>query len=178
MARKREVISFFFRTVASSSDSDHQYVLGTIVSLAAACIGAANNLTVFQLHKIHPYILLLTSGILGLILALIICPLDEQNQIFHQYDQVNLQMLFGSSSLGILGLFLNTYSCQHLNPVVFSVLRCQEVVFSFGIQYVSSEMNAPTFGSILGTAMVVFSSLLVPLEQYFFSKIGNKLKHQ
>ena len=113
-----------------------------------------------------------------MISALIICPLDEQNQIFHQYDQVNFQMLLGSSVLGILGLFLNTYSCQHLNPIVFSVLRCQEVVFSFGIQYLSSEMNAPTIGCILGTAMVVFSSLLVPMEEYIFSKIGNKNKEE
>ena len=113
-----------------------------------------------------------------MISALIICPLDEQNQIFHQYDQVNFQMLLGSSVLGILGLFLNTYSCQHLNPIVFSALRCQEVVFSFGIQYLSSETNAPTIGCILGAAMVVFSSLLVPMEEYIFSKIGNKNKEE
>ena len=169
-----------FRTVATTSSSDHQYVLGTIVSLAVACIGAANNLVIFQLQKVHPYILLLTSGLVGLILAMIIGPMDQQNQIFHNFAQVNFQMLIGSSLLGIFGLFLNTYSCQNLNPVVFSVLRCQEVVIAFGVQYFSSEMVTPTLNSVVGTGMVVFSSLLVPMEDLFISKFGsgNKLKVQ
>ena len=174
-----------FRTVATTSSSDHQYVLGTIVSLAVACIGAANNLTIWFLgvgrkenQKVHPYILLLTSGLVGLILAIIIGPMDQQNQIFHNFAQVNFQMLIGSSLLGIFGLFLNTYSCQNLNPVVFSVLRCQEVVIAFGVQYFSSDMVTPTLNSVVGTGMVVFSSLLVPMEDVFMSGFGsgNKLK--
>ena len=117
---------------------------------------------------------------MGLILAIIIGPMDQQNQIFHNFAQVNFQMLIGSSLLGIFGLFLNTYSCQNLNPVVFSVLRCQEVVIAFGVQYFSSQMVTPTLNSVVGTGMVVFSSLLVPMEDVFISKFGsgNKLKVQ
>ena len=153
----------------NTEESNPNYLLGVFASLGVAIIGAGNNVITFQLQKYHPYILLVASGLVGLVLTIIICPLDNQNKIFHDFHQANVPILFLSSILGIFGLFLNTYSCQKLNPVIFAVLRCQEVVIAFVIQAFSTGMN-PSLNSITGTIFVLLSSLLVPMEEYFVAK--------
>ena len=154
-----------------NTNENPNYLLGVFASMGVAVIGAGNNVIVFQLQKYHPYTLLVASGLIGLLLTIIICPLDNQNKIFHDFHNANFTILLLSSVLGIFGLFLNTYSCQKLTPVVFAVLRCQEVVISLVIQTFTTGMN-PTLNSIMGTTLVLLSSLLVPLEEYFMKKTG------
>ena len=144
-----------------------------MVSLGVAIIGAANYIITFQLKKYNPNVLLTSSGLCGLVLALFICPFDQQNKIFHDFNEANFLFLFISSCLGIFGLFLDTYSCQRLNPVVFSVLRILEVVISYVLQVIITGIS-PNYMTMVGTALILTSTLLVPLEPYLVSKKETK----
>ena len=135
-----------------------------------AFFGAVNTVTVYQLQKFHTYALLVTSGTLGLILSLIICPIDPLSQIFHDTANANYPFLILSAFLGVFGLLLCLYSNQILLPFVYSLIRTQEVVIAFIFQSFI-ECIYPSAITILGAFLVISGSLLIPLETYLISKI-------
>ena len=63
-------------------EPSRQYYLGVLTSLIVAFFGGINTVVVYRLRNFHVHALLFTSGLLGLFLSLIMCPLDPLSQIF------------------------------------------------------------------------------------------------
>ena len=152
------------------------YYLGVVTSLIVAFFGGVNTVVVYRLRNFHVYALLFTSGLLGLFLSLIMCPLDPLSQMFHDPASANYPFLILSGSLGVIGLLLCIYSGQILTPIIYAILRCQEIVLAFMFQSFIS-MQIPSWVTILGALLVVLSTVLIPLENLLKSVIPwEKLK--
>ena len=149
----------------------NNYYIGVMTSLIVAFCGGVNTVVVYRLKNFHVYALLLTSGLLGLFLALIMCPLDSLSQIFHDTENANFPFLILSGGLGVVGLLLCIYSGQILIPIIYSILRCQEVVIAFILQSFVESRQSPSLVTIIGALLVVSSSLLIPLEKMLKSII-------
>lgn len=181
-----------------SHDSSLSSMSGTgiMVALIVAFFVGLQTVTTFTLRRFHPAALMLNSGILGLLVSLIACSLDKKSLIFHDTANANYAYLFLSACLGILGLLLCIYSSQILVPMLFTVLRCQELVFSFIAQTVLVAKvkhsgayhfmclvldNCPPPTSplvILGTIFILLGSLLQGFEGYLVSKVSNSFLHK
>ena len=157
-------------------EPSRQYYLGVLTSLIVAFFGGINTVVVYRLRNFHVHALLFTSGVLGLFLSLIMCPLDPLSKIFHDTANANYPFLILSGSLGVIGLLLCIYSGQVLTPIIYSLLRCQEIAIAFMLQ--SLELRQiPSWVTILGSLLVVLSTLLIPLENWLKSAIPwEKLK--
>ena len=156
-------------TVKGSSDpQDESYFIGVFLALTTAFFIGIQIVTVFKLQKIHPYNLMFNSGICGLFLAIIICPTNTSTQLFND-DNPEYFYLCVSAVLGVLGLFLCLYSGQILLPILFSVIRCQEVVLSF-IFEAFLEYHVPSLLTIIGAILVISGSMFIPLESFIINQ--------
>ena len=146
------------------------YFTGVFVSLATAFCNGVQIVTMFRLQKVHPFNLMLNSGISGLLFCLILGPFDSSSQIFTANPNIDVVYLLLSAILGIIGLLLCLYSGQILIPILFCVLRCQEVVISFIFQAVF-QTHLTSLITINGALLVISGSIFIPLEQMIVSKI-------
>ena len=181
-----------------SQDSSLSSMSGTgiLVAFTVAFFVGVQTVLTFKLRRFHPAALMLNSGILGLSVSLIACSIDKQSLIFHDTANANYAYLFLSACLGILGLLLCIYSSQILIPMLFTVLRCQELVFSFIAQTILLAKvkhsgayhlmclvfdNCPPPTSplvILGAIFIFLGSLLQGCEGYLISKVTNSFLHK
>ena len=122
-----------------------------------------NTASIYYLKDFHTFTLLFTNGFVGLLASFIICPLDSTSVIFHDFTNADFGFLTICGILYVLGLFLCIYSAQILIPVFYSVLRCQEVVIAFLFQ-IFIRLDIPDLQTIFGAILVLFCSLILPIE--------------
>ena len=176
----------FDSLTTSPVDLKNENGVGVMVALTASFFVGAQTVTTFKLKKFSVPSLMLNSGILGLVVSLIACSIDPKSLF---YQKANYGFLLLSGTLGILGLVLCIYSSQILIPMLYTVLKCQELVFSFIAQTVVLShskyykvlclfLTCPPLTSplcVLGAVLVLLGSFLQAFEGYLRSKITNEL---
>ena len=128
-------------------EPSRKYYLGVLTSLIVAFFGGVNTVVVYRLRNFHVHALLFTSGLLGLFLSLIMCPLDPLSQIFHDTATANYLFLILSGSLGVIGLLLcilciTLYSRQIFGIEAFTKNRCSSMILNLLVSHVSHQYHA------------------------------------
>ena len=151
---------------------DNDFLLGILYSSICAFTAAINVLCVFALKDHFESVsLIFNSSLAGLIFSIAIGPFHMDSKIFHgATSEVHFGVLFGTSCLAILALYLFVTGGQKLEPTLFSFLRSTEILFAFLWQSFSTN-SFPDGITILGGVFVILSCLLSGLEKILTPKL-------
>ena len=150
-------------TSSENLDISRTYILGVTLALLVAIISSLLNVTVNYLKDINQSVLIFYGGLGDLISVLILFPFDKSSKLFHDFEEMAWKHIFVLVALSLIGLFLTITCYQTLNPTIASILRTTEVVFAFMFQTISTGTSPETL-TILGAALVIFSTVFIPFE--------------
>ena len=157
--------------------TDHgiHYFIGVGLALMAAIGSAAMGVCINFLKEFKLNVLLCYSGGACALQLLAIVAFDKKSKLFYDPVDANLNQIVLLAGISIVAMLLNTLCYQLLDPSVASIFRTLELVFAFILQsYFTNSL--PNSITLYGTSLVIFSAIVIPLENIVLSRLPYSIR--
>merc|ERR1712141_584887 len=152
---------FLFGPKSKNNSSDlmqdnENYYVGVTLALSCAIFGSLCNILINKCDQIKSTLLVFYAGISGIIISILGCLANSQENFFHlgELKATDWLILTFLSLSGILGYFTMTISLKMVSPTSVSVLRALEIILAYICQAIILHIMPNTL-CIIGSILVI-----------------------
>ena len=161
-------------------DYNTYYYIGAGIAGSGALISGFLNLAINYCRQVNSVVLLLWSGLGGLLVSSLAFTFDSNARFFDgrlaQVSSEQWTAYFCMAGAGILSYFSMTRALQLIDPTLVAFVRSLEIVLAYLVQaFWMADIPEPS--SVFGSSLVILCVILIGFEDKFMSFVPEKIKY-
>ena len=164
----------------ADEDYNTYYYIGAGLAGSGALISGFLNLAINYCRQVNSVVLLLWSGLGGLLVSSLAFTFDSNARFFDarltEVSTGQWTAYFCMAGAGILSYFSMTRALQLIDPTFVAFVRSLEIVLAYLVQaFFMADIPEPT--SVLGSSLVILCVILIGFEAKLMSFVPEKIKY-
>jgi len=178
----KSFVTLYFQRDYQKADEDYNtyYYIGAGLAGSGALISGFLNLAINYCRQVNSVVLLLWSGLGGLLVSSLAFTFDSNARFFDarltEVSTGQWTAYFCMAGAGILSYFSMTRALQLIDPTFVAFVRSLEIVLAYLVQaFFMADIPEPT--SVLGSSLVILCVILIGFEAKLMSFVPEKIKY-